>query len=31
MAQAPTGASCTAILDRITLRPGRLADLRNGE
>ncbi|SEI15856.1 MULTISPECIES: DUF1349 domain-containing protein [unclassified Leifsonia] len=31
MAQAPTGASCTAILDRITLRSGRLADLRNGE
>jgi uncharacterized protein len=31
MAQTPLGDSCTAVLDRIARRSGRLADLRNGE
>ena len=31
LAQSPTGSGCTAVFDRIALRPERLADLRSGE
>jgi len=30
LAQSPTGTGCTAVFDRITYRPERLPDLRDG-